>query len=130
MDISKRGAGGIAQELTIVAQKGTVKVLSEYNIRYVLCDGKSPVTKQDGKETVPGQLLPSGFFVLDPVFETGNQGETVVGYTLCGGGFGHGVGMSQNGAKALGENGASYDQILRQFYPGCELTDSETLLEQ
>ena len=130
VEISKRGAGGIAQEMTIVAQKGTVKVLSEYNIRYVLCDGKSPVTKQDGKETVPGQLLPSGFFVLDPVFETGNQGETVVGYTLCGGGFGHGVGMSQNGAKALGENGASYDQILRQFYPGCELTDSETLLEQ
>lgn len=130
IEITKRGAGGIAQELTIEAEKGTFKVLSEYNIRYVLCDGKSAVRKQDDSETVPGTLLPSGFFVLDPVFTTGKGGENVVGYTLVGGGFGHGVGMSQNGAKALGSNGVSYGQILMQFYPGCELTDSETLKEQ
>lgn len=130
IEITKRGAGGIAQELTIEAEKGTFKVLSEYNIRYVLCDGKSAVRKQDDSETVPGTLLPSGFFVLDPVFTTGKSGENVVGYTLVGGGFGHGVGMSQNGAKALGSNGVSYGQILMQFYPGCELTDSETLKEQ
>lgn len=130
IEITKRGAGGIAQELTIEAEKGTFKVLSEYNIRYVLCDGKSAVRKQDDSEMVPGMLLPSGFFVLDPVFTTGKGGGNVVGYTLVGGGFGHGVGMSQNGAKALGSNGVSYEQILMQFYPGCELTDSETLKEQ
>lgn len=128
--ISKRGAGGIAQELTIETEEGTFKVLSEYNIRYVLCDGKSAVKKQDGSTTVPGVLLPSGFFVLDPVFTTGKGGQNVVGYTLSGGGFGHGVGMSQNGAKAMGLEGAVYGQILLQFYPGCELMDSETLREQ
>lgn len=130
IEITKRGAGGIAQELTIEMEKGTFKVLSEYNIRYVLCDGKSVVRKQDDSTTVPGTLLPSGFFVLDPVFTTGKNGESVVGYTLSGGGFGHGVGMSQNGAKALGMDGASYGQILMQFYPGCELTDSEIWKEQ
>lgn len=130
MEITGRGAGGIAQELTIEAEKGKFKVLSEYNIRYVLCDGKSTVTKQDGSTTAPGALLPSGFFVLDPVFRSGKNGENVVGYTLSGGGFGHGVGMSQNGAKALGLTGASYGQILMRFYPGCEITDAETLKER
>lgn len=128
--IEKRGAGGIAQELLIEMEKATYKVLSEYNIRYVLCDGKSAVRKQDGRETVPGTLLPSGFFVIDTASGTGKEGESVVAYTLTGGGFGHGVGMSQNGAKALGEQGADYGQILSKFYPGCEVTDAEELREQ
>lgn len=130
IEITKRGAGGIAQELNIETEKVTYKVLSEYNIRYVLCDGKSAVRKQDGSETVPGTLLPSGFFVIDTISETGKEKENVVGYTLTGGGFGHGVGMSQNGAKAMGEQGAGYGQILSSFYPGCEVTDAEELKEQ
>ena len=57
------------------------------------------------------------------MIETGKKGESVVGYTLIGGGYGHGVGMSQNGAKALGKEGASYRSILEFFFPGCELDD-------
>lgn len=130
IEVTKRGVGGIAQELTVEAEKGTVKVLSEYNIRYVLCDTKTAVRKQDGSETVPKTLLPSGFFAIDTVYRTGKGGETVVGYTLTGGGFGHGVGMSQNGAKAMGESGAGYGQILSLFYPDCEVTDAEELREK
>lgn len=130
LKITKRGAGGIAQELTVEAEKGTVKVLSEYNIRYVLCDTKSAVRKQDGSETVLKTLLPSGFFVMDTAYQTGKGGEYVVGYTLTGGGFGHGVGMSQNGAKAMGERGADYTQILSKFYPDCEVSDAGALREQ
>lgn len=130
IEIAKRGAGGIAQELNIETEKATYKVLSEYNIRYVLCDANSAVRKQDGSETVPKTLLPSGFFVLDAVSGTGKDGEDMVGYTLTGGGYGHGVGMSQNGAKAMGAQGADYGQILSMFYPGCEVTDAEELREQ
>lgn len=130
IEIVKRGAGGIAQELNIETENAVYKVLSEYNIRYVLCDGKSAVKKQDGSETVPGTLLPSGFFVMDTAAGTGKDGENVVGYTLTGGGYGHGVGMSQNGAKAMGEQGADYGQILSMFYPGCEVKDAEELREQ
>lgn len=130
IEITNRGAGGIAQELEIETEKVTYKVLSEYNIRYVLCDAKSAVRKQNGSETVPGTLLPSGFFVIDADYQAGNDGENVVGYTLTGGGYGHGVGMSQNGAKALGEQNADYMQILSTFYPGCEVTDAEALKEQ
>ena len=36
-------------------------------------------------------------------------------------GYGHGVGMSQWGAKAMAEQGASYAEILAHYYPGTEL---------
>ena len=47
-------------------------------------------------------LLPSAFFVIEPSHDKKN----VVGYNIIGGGFGHGVGMSQNGAtlEAYGIN--------------------------
>ncbi|MDE6389005.1 MAG: SpoIID/LytB domain-containing protein [Lachnospiraceae bacterium] len=116
LSILQRGEGGVADELLVVTDTGTFKILAEYNIRSVLCDKSSEVVRQDGSTTVPSALLPSGFFVI----ETGKSGESVVGYTLIGGGYGHGVGMSQNGAKALGEEGASYRYILEFFFPGCE----------
>jgi len=37
-------------------------------------------------------------------------------------GCGHGVGMSQYGAKALAEQGRTYDEILRWYYQGVDLT--------
>jgi stage II sporulation protein D len=43
------------------------------------------------------------------------------GYLFEGHGFGHGVGMSQWGAQGMAQGGASYEQILRHYYPGTEL---------
>ena len=45
----------------------------------------------------------------------------MVGYSLIGGGFGHGVGMSQNGAKEMAKSGYSAQEILLFFYDGCRL---------
>ena len=117
--IAKRGVGGVADELLIVSDTGIYKVIAEYNIRTVLCDRASAVIRQDGSTVVPASILPSGFFVM----ETGKEQENVVGYTLIGGGYGHGVGMSQNGAKALGRADATCEQILTFFFMGCELTN-------
>ena len=33
-----------------------------------------------------------------------------------GSGWGHGVGLSQYGAKAMGLDGASYEQILKRYF--------------
>ena len=38
--------------------------------------------------------------------------KIVVGYNIIGGGFGHGVGMSQNGAKNMALQGLGAEQIL------------------
>ena len=35
--------------------------------------------------------------------------------------FGHGIGMSQRGAMAMGQQGYAFDQILSFYYVGCEL---------
>lgn len=52
---------------------------------------------------------------------------TPQGFAFVGSGFGHGVGMSQWGARELARRGASYQRILARFYPGAELSlwDSE-----
>lgn len=115
--VAKRGNGGYADELIIETNKGTYKVISQYNIRVVLNDGVSKVIRQDGSEVASKTLLPSAFFVLSIVKEK----DSVVGYTITGGGYGHGVGMSQNGAKAMAESGYTATQILRYFYDGCTI---------
>lgn len=117
IEISKRGPGGIADEMLITGSEAVIKVISEYNIRRILCDGKSQVIRQNGSGSVPGTLLPSAFFVI----ETGNMEGNMVGYTLIGGGYGHGVGMSQNGAKEMGSLGYGYEEILRNFFTDCEI---------
>lgn len=43
------------------------------------------------------------------------------GYAFIGGGYGHGVGMSQTGAYHLGDLGWSSDRILEFYYPGTKL---------
>lgn len=119
IQVKKRGVGGVADELVITGSEATVKVISEYNIRIVLCDGESEVIRQDGSATIPGTLLPSGFFIV----ETGKNEGNMIGYKLIGGGYGHGVGMSQNGAKAMGNLGYNYREILETFFVDCEVRE-------
>ena len=42
--------------------------------------------------------------------------------SFIGRGWGHGVGMSQVGAYALGRMGLRYDQILQHYYHGAEIS--------
>ena len=41
---------------------------------------------------------------------------------MYGGGFGHGVGLSQTGAVGMAEKGATFEEILKHYYQGIELT--------
>lgn len=38
-------------------------------------------------------------------------------------GYGHGVGMSQTGADSLAKQGYNYEEIIKHFYTGVELTN-------
>lgn len=42
-------------------------------------------------------------------------------YIFNGGGYGHGIGMSQWGARGMAESGFSYDAILKHYYTGIAL---------
>lgn len=64
---------------------------------------------------------------LDEVFTIGKKEEksySVVPteYTISGKGWGHGVGMSQNGAIGMAKAGFDYDEILEWYYTGAKVT--------
>ena len=121
IQIDERGTGGCCKSLIIEGSENTYKVLLEYNIRYVLNCAGTTVTRADGSEIYCKTLLPSGFFFLDTVQDNKN----VISYSIYGGGYGHGVGMSQNGANRMAEAGFSCDEILQKFFPGTILVSYE-----
>ena len=82
--------------------------MNEYNIRYILGTSLKKLTNKDGKE-VTMTLLPSAYITIIPVEN---------GYVVYGGGYGHGIGMSQNGANGMAKAGMSYMDILMKFYQG------------
>ena len=43
------------------------------------------------------------------------------GYHIYGGGYGHGCGMSQDGAKYLAKEGKNYVEIIQFFFKDCEV---------
>ena len=116
MEIIRRAAGGSARTLVISTDQGELQVEGEYEIRYVL-NQEGEVIRQDDSTYIPSTILPSAYFVMD--LQKGKKGIT--GYTLSGGGFGHGVGMSQNAAKAMAQCGRTYEEILAMFYWNCQL---------
>ena len=73
--------------------------------------------RQDGSSARAGMMIPSAFFSI----ETSKKDGFVVGYTLNGGGFGHGVGLSQNGARNMALQSIDAEGILGFFYKGCRL---------
>lgn len=120
--IGKRGDGGIAESLVIKGEKRTVTVLSQYNIRAVLCAGGVTAVRQDGSKVEMKTLLPSAFFEI----ETIKDGENMIGYKLYGGGYGHGAGMSQNAARHMAEKGYTAADILLYFYKNCKIENVRT----
>lgn len=60
----------------------------------------------------------STLFYLDPVY---NPDKSIKGYAFVGGGFGHGVGMSQTGSYNLAKLGWNSDRILNFYFPGSKV---------
>lgn len=112
----KRKDGGVMDELLIETDTGTFKILSEYNIRYILNQGGA-VVRQDGSVQEGFSLLPSAYMIID----IEKTGKDMIGYTIIGGGYGHGVGMSQNGARAMGIRGMNCKEILSFYFKDCRL---------
>ncbi|MCD7752553.1 MAG: SpoIID/LytB domain-containing protein [Lachnospiraceae bacterium] len=121
IEVYERGEGGIVESLLITGSKNTYLVKREYNIRYVLCSSDVQITRQDGVTVDGNSLLPSGFFY---VFTT-KTGQNGLSYTLYGGGYGHGVGMSQNGADQMACAGLGCEEILMFYFPDTRLVKYE-----
>lgn len=109
IEIVKTGPGGVALKIKAKGDKGAVVVETENKIRKALGGAGYVITRQDGTETDSSTLLPSAFFTIE------KSGDT---FLIQGGGFGHGIGMSQNGANEMAKTGKDYKEILTLFFQG------------
>ena len=98
--VMKRGASGKVIELDLMTTKGCYRISKELVIRRVF--------QKDGNS------LPSANIIFD---KTTDSYGNVTDITIYGGGFGHGVGMSQNGAANMAKSGKTYEEIIGFFYP-------------
>lgn len=112
ISIAKRAKSGTILEILLEYESGSVRAGTEYNVRAVLGAGVTELTLSDGSKR-EAALLPSAYTTLTPL-EDGT-------YSMTGGGYGHGIGMSQNGAKAMADQGKSYEEILKFFYQDIEV---------
>ena len=72
----------------------------------------------EGVSGIGGYSVLTGDNVISTIDIDTSGAET---YSINGGGYGHGVGMSQWGARGMAENGFTYDQILKHYFTGIEL---------
>ncbi len=71
-----------------------------------------------GGITLTGSQLRSLFSLRSTYFTLDYENH---GFTFSVTGYGHGVGMSQYGAKALASQGYAFDQILTWYYANCQV---------
>lgn len=115
--VRTRGTGGIIYELIVEGSEKTIMVQTEYNIRVLLSPSKDTVYLQDESEIDNLSLLPSAFLFIDQNMDD----EKLESISITGGGYGHGVGMSQNGVKSLSDAGKKYEEIIKYFYEGTDI---------
>jgi SpoIID/LytB domain protein len=94
LEVTRRGCSGRALAMTFTVNGKPFEVQGELVLRRLLGGDKA---------------LKSSLIVID------DRGDTL---HVTGGGFGHGVGMSQMGAIGRAQAGQTYREILRAYYTG------------
>ena len=112
IEAKKRGESGKIVELDIITKDKTYKVFKELVIRRLFV--------KDGK------ALQSANVVFEQQVDENGK---LIKITAYGGGYGHGVGMSQFGAGFMGEElKFKYDKILQHYYTGITLATKPVII--
>lgn len=106
--VSKRGVSGKAMCVEIVTDKRTYYLQKELPIRRTF--QKSNIS------------LPSANVVFEKTTEKDKTGKEITKIYAYGGGFGHGVGMSQYGAGEMAKQGYTYDEIIQHYFKNTAIT--------
>ena len=115
IEVLERVNGGAAVKVKVTGDKGETVIDSESAIRAAFGNANVDMNTKSG--TTRYANLPSTFCVFEKV----TQGKKLKGFKITGGGYGHGIGMSQNAANKMAES-MTYAQILEFFYRGTTLT--------
>lgn len=113
-----------SQFISIMKDLG-VSINSKANLEETI--GKSKISKagtvlkiEINKKSLTGEQIRSAFSLRSSAFKiTATENEV----TFKVSGYGHGVGMSQYGADYMARQGSTYDEILKHYYKGAEITE-------
>lgn len=113
-----------SQFISIMKDLG-VSINSKANLEETI--GKSKISKagtvlkiEINKKNLTGEQIRSAFSLRSSAFKiTATENEV----TFKVSGYGHGVGMSQYGADYMARQGSTYDEILKHYYKGSEITE-------
>ena len=101
---------GGTETLSVMGADGTVAAMNPGGLAVVSADGTTRIATGIAAVAVGGD---------GSLSYTGTASSGL--FVLTGLGWGHGVGMSQEGAKGYARNGYTYDQILQHYFPGITL---------
>ena len=111
LEVTGKSESGAVTRLRVHTKGGDGEVANEYEIRSFLApDQEIFAGKENG-----GSLLPSAYFTIE---------ETEKGFLIRGGGYGHGVGMSQTAAGKMAEEGYTWEEILMYFFREIEISQT------
>ena len=117
MEVMERSESGYVLSLKVVFEDGERIYEKENDIRFAL--GKYLLEVELADNTVQNDCrsIPSACFEIKS-----QKDGTII---LSGGGFGHGIGMSQYGADAMAREGKNWKEILAYYYKGTELVEEK-----
>lgn len=116
--VVKRGVSGKAMSVNIITDKNIFNVQKELQIRRVF---------QKNNISLPSANVIFDFETVKPD-KADKNAVPVTKIVAHGGGFGHGVGMSQWGAGAMNDRGYSYGDIIQHYYKGTAITTHPVIL--
>ncbi len=131
--VLRRGDSGKALLVEIIAKNGRWKVKKELGIRRVFQNGSKILYSANFyiEKTMPARKIDlRAFDVLRNADNTDEETPIIEAktdsglekITFIGGGFGHGVGMSQYGAGYMAGEGKDYVDILKYYYQGTTIS--------
>lgn len=83
-------------------------------------DGERIKTIKVGNLNLSGVEIRTIFGLKSAKFQVSIEGDDIKFNVI---GYGHGVGMSQTGADSMAKQGKNYEEIIKHFYTGVEITN-------
>lgn len=99
-------------------QGSTASVYTESGTAAVNLSGAKAVTSSGTFDVSGSPVTVLGASGSAVITGSGSSNVPKGTFVLTGKGWGHGVGMSQEGAKGFARNGYTYDQILKHYFTG------------
>lgn len=111
----------------VIVEKGKTRSVFGLNSqRYTVTGNSSAGSNQAtglGGNILSGvKAAMSGSKLAGGTSSRSSSGAISTSFTFSGRGWGHHVGMSQYGAKAMADQGKTYEQILKFYYTGIEIS--------